>query len=361
MLKPREAIETLPLYHPPLAGRRGMRFDFNENTTGCSPRVLQQLRSIEAEDLAKYPEREPVEARVADFLGLSPGQVLLTNGVDEAIHLICETYLEPGDEALIVVPTYSMYRIYALAAGARLVSVALGENFLFSAERVIGSLTKKTKLIAIANPNNPTGTVAASADLLAVATAAPGAAVLIDEAYFEFYGQTMLTERRPPNLFVARTFSKVYGMAGMRVGVLVGDGEQMKTLRRAASPYNVNAVALACVPAAIADQGYVETYVSEVSQSRARLEGALQAAGVQFWSSQANFVLMRVGTTKEDAAAFCGTMRHRGILVRDRSADHGCEGCVRVTLGPEEQCERLLRALQETLDKLGIAQGASRR
>ena len=200
-----------------------------------------------------------------------------------------------------------------------------------------------------------------AADLLAIAQAAPEAAVLIDEAYFEFYGQTMLNERRPPNLFVARTFSKVYGMAGLRVGVLVGHGEQMKGLRRAASPYNVNAVALACVPAAIADQVFVERYVSEVKRSRVRLERALAAAGVQFWASQANFVLMRVGTTKKDAAAFSEGMRRRGILIRDRSADHCCEGCVRITLGPEDHCDHLLAALQETFDELGIAQGASRR
>src|SRR3954465_12192159 len=166
MLKPREAIETLPLYHPPLAGRRGMRFDFNENTTGCSPRVLQQLRSIEAEDLAKYPEREPAEARVADFLGLSPGQVLLTNGVDEAIHLVCETYLEPGDEALIVVPTFAMFEIYASATGARVISIPAGDDFGFPTETVISRITEMTRFIAVANPNNPTGAFVRISDLL---------------------------------------------------------------------------------------------------------------------------------------------------------------------------------------------------
>ncbi len=150
-------------------------------------------------------------------------------------------------------------------------------------------------------------------------------------------------------------------MAGLRVGVLIGDPEQMKALRRAASPYNVNAIALACLPEAIGDQSYVQTYVAEIKQSRARLESTLTAAGIQFWPSQANFVLMRIGTAAADAASFSDAMRQRGILVRDRSADYDCEGCVRITLGPKQQCDRLLAALQQTFDEFGIAQGVSRR
>src|SRR6266545_3179477 len=119
MLKARAAVLRLKEYHPPLGGRRGMRLDFNENTSGCSPRVLAKLRALDGETLARYPEREPVEAAVAKFLSLDPRQVLLTNGVDEGIHLLCEAYLEPEDEVLVAVPTFSMYEIYALATGAK--------------------------------------------------------------------------------------------------------------------------------------------------------------------------------------------------------------------------------------------------
>jgi histidinol-phosphate aminotransferase len=358
MLSPREAVRTLPSYHPPLAGRTGLRLDFNENTVGCSPRVLERLRQLGPEQLASYPEREPVEAGVADFLGIAAAELLLTNGVDEAIHLLCETYLEPGDEALIVVPTYSMYRIYMMAAGARVISGPAGRDFHFPADDLCNRITPRTRLIAIANPNNPTGTVAPPEDLLRIARSAPDAAVLVDEAYFEFYGQSMLATRNEfSNLFVARTFSKAYGLAGLRIGALVGDADQMRAVRRVSSPYNVNAVALACLPDALGDQAYIRHYVSEVRESRARLERALEASGIQFWSSQANFVLARVGA----AASFVEHMRRRGILVRDRSSDHGCERCVRITLGPREHVDCLLTALQETCDELGIAQGASRR
>lgn len=357
MLSPREAVRTLPSYHPPLAGRHGLRLDFNENTTGCSPRVLEQLRRLDPEQLASYPEREPVEAKVAEMLGVPPPELLLTNGVDEAIHLLCETYLEPGDEALIVVPTYSMYRIYMMAAGAQVISVPASENFVFPINEVCGRISPRTRLIAIANPNNPTGSVAPPEDLRRIARSAPNAAILVDEAYFEFYGQSMLEARKQfPNLFVARTFSKAYGLAGLRIGVLIGDADQMRAVRRVSSPYNVNAVALACLPEAISDQAYIQEYVSEIREARSRLESVLAASRIQFWPSEANFVLARVGTS----SLFVEHMRRRGILVRDRSSDHGCEGCVRITLGPRPHADRLLTALQETLEETDIAQGASR-
>jgi histidinol-phosphate aminotransferase len=358
MLSPREAVRTLPSYHPPLAGRHGLRLDFNENTTGCSPRVLEKLRQLGPEQFASYPERGPAEAKVADVLGVAPSELLLTNGVDEAIHLLCETYLEPGDEALIVVPTYSMYRIYMMAAGAQMISVPAGNDFAFPIDEVCRRISPRTRLIAIANPNNPTGSVAPEEDLRRMARSAPDAAVLVDEAYFEFYGQSILAAREQlPNLFVARTFSKAYGLAGLRIGMLVGDGDQMRAIRRVSSPYNINAVALACLPEAIGDQAYIQRYVNEVRESRARLQRVFAASRIQFWPSEANFVLARVGA----ASSFVEHMRGRGILVRDRSSDHGCEGCVRITLGPRAHADRLLAALQETIEELGIAQGVSSR
>src|SRR5450432_3098827 len=134
MLRARAAVRNLPTYHPPLGGRSGLRLDFNENTVGCSPRVLERLRQIDPEDLARYPEREPVERAVGATMGLAPDEILLTNGVDEAIHLLCETYLEPDDEALIVVPTFAMYKIYAAATGARVIEIPAGVNFRFPTE-----------------------------------------------------------------------------------------------------------------------------------------------------------------------------------------------------------------------------------
>ena len=347
MLKAREAVRNLKEYHPPLGNRQGLRLDFNENTAGCSPRVLQRLRSLDGEDLARYPEREPLEAVVAGYLGVEGGELLLTNGTDEAIHLVCETYLEANDEVLVTVPTFAMYEIYAAATGAAVISIPAGEDFRFPTEAVLARINERTRLIAVANPNNPTGALAPAADLLRIAKAAPQAALLVDEAYFEFCGETLIPQwRKLPNLFVSRTFSKAYGLAGLRIGVLMGNLGQMKMLRRASSPYNLNSVALACLPEALADGEYVRSYAEEVRLGRERLESELRSRGIKYWPSRANFVLLHLGAAN---APFIHAMRERGILVRDRSSDPGCAGCVRITLGTAEQNQRLLRALDDVL------------
>lgn len=358
MLEARTAVRNLPTYHPPLGGREGLRLDFNENTVGCSPAVLAQLRAPNPEDIAKYPEREPVEAVVAAHLGIDPGELLLTNGVDEAIHLLCETFLEPSDEVLIVVPTFAMYEISAAATGARVIAVPAGKDFAFPAKDLLARLSPRTRMIAVANPNNPTAAVAEVADLLEIARRAPQAALLVDEAYFEFYGETLLGQWQSfPNLFVARTFSKAYGMAGLRIGALAGNASHMAMVRKVSSPYNLNAVALKCLPTALSDGDYVQQYVSQVREGRERLQQEYRALGIPFWPSQANFVLARFGNSK---TAFVQAMRERGILVRDRSRDYGCDGCVRITLGTAEHTDRLLAALRETVEEIGITEAIPR-
>ena len=354
MLEARAAVKSLHAYRPPLAGRQGLRLDFNESTIGCSPRVLARLRSLDAEVLARYPEREPVERHAADFLELDAAQVLLTNGVDEAIHLLCSTYLEPGDEAIIVVPTFALYAIFAQAEGARVVQVLSGENFTFPLEDLLLRISQRTRLIAVANPNNPTGAAVAGEVLLQIAQAAPQAAILVDEAYFEFHGETILNSAlnsagQPANLFVARTFSKAYGLAGLRIGILAGDAGQMAMVRQVASPYNVNAVALAALPEALNDQEYVEHYVAEVRRGRGILEQELTSLGLQYWPSRANFVLVRIGPAH---AEFVQALRTRGILVRDRNSDPRCEGCVRLTVGSDEHTQTLIGALRDVVEGL---------
>ena len=353
MLEARAAVRGLKEYHPPLGGRVGLRLDFNENTVGCSPRVLERLRQLQFDQLARYPERESVERQVASHLGVDPAGLLLTNGVDEAIHLVCEAYLEPADEVLVVVPTFSMYEIYAAATGALVITIAAGTDFRYPVEDVLARISPRTRLIAIANPNNPTGTVVHRDDLLRILSAAPDVAVLVDEAYFDFYGESMMAEvANFPNLFVARTFSKAYGLAGLRIGVLVGSAGQMAMVRRVSSPYNVNAVALACLPEALADQDYIRQYVAEVRQGREALEQELRSLKLHFWPSRANFVLVKIGECHD---AFVHAMRERGILVRDRSRDAGCKGCVRISVGSNAQTDRLIVALREVVRTLAPA------
>jgi len=353
MLRARTAVQKMKEYHPPLGNRDGLRLDFNENVGGCSPRVLETLRTLSPEVLNKYPEREPGERAVAAHLGVNAAHVLLTNGVDEAIHLLCETYLEPGDEVLISVPTFSMYEIYALATGAKVITVQAGADFAFPAEQLLSAITPRTRLICVANPNNPTGATATREQLLAFVKAAPQAAVLIDEAYIHFGGETLINELgKYDNMFLARTFSKAYGLAGFRLGALCGSLEQMKMLKRVASPYNVNGVALECLMPALKDDNYVRSYVAQVLEGRAQLEQFYRERQIPCWTSQANFVLAYFGDFHR---AFVAEMRRRGILVRDRNSDPGCAGCVRITLGTREQTARLLSELPEALATINFS------
>src|SRR6266700_224083 len=220
---PRARVRGMKEYHPPLGGRDGLRLDFNENTLACSPTVREVLGSISAGALTRYPEREPIEAIVAAHLGLPSAQLALTNGVDEAIHVLFEAFLDDGDELLLPVPTYTMYEVYASATDARVIATQSGDDLQFPFERLLDAITPRTKIVAIANPNSPAGSVASREQIVEIARRAAQAIVLVDEAYFHFHGETVMDlVGVQPNLVVARTFSNAYGLAGLRVGVAAG-------------------------------------------------------------------------------------------------------------------------------------------
>ena len=350
-VKPRKAVLAMPEYHPPLGGRTALRLDFNENTFGSSPRVMERLRMATAEGLSKYPEREPVERIVAKRFGLQADQVLLTNGVDEAIHLICCAFLEAEDEALIATPSFFMYDVSVQMMTPHLQKVQADATLEFPFERFMAGITERTKLIIMASPNNPTGAVVGREHLLAIAAAAPQAVLMVDEAYYHFDGASVMDDLATvPNMIVARTFSKAYGLANLRIGMLAGNAELLKYVRKVSSPYNVNGVALDCLPVALADEEYVGWYSEQVKEGRERMMDGLRDLGVPFFPSHANFVLMNIGPKHKELVQ---AMRANGVLLRDRSADPGCDGFVRITIGLEEHVTRGLTALKTSLDEIG--------
>jgi histidinol-phosphate aminotransferase len=356
MLKARQCVREMREYHSPLSSpNTELRLDMNESTTGCSPRVLAKLNSMDARTLAQYPRREAGEKLVADFLGITPQQLLLTNGADEAIDLLCRAYLEPQDEMIVVIPTFAMYEVFAQMENAKVVHVPTGPDFSFPTERVLGALTGKTRIIVICNPNNPTGVDVPRSSIMKIVEAAPDAAILLDEAYFDFYGQTMLDQvGKLPNLFIARTFSKAYGLAGLRVGAIVGDQEQVSVLRRMATPFNVNAFAIECLAEALADRQFVADYVAQVIASREWLRKELEQLGFKCWPSHGNFILSRFGLEKK---AILDALRARGISLRDRP---DCEGCVRITIGKHQEMERLISEIKQVMSQLPTASQATR-
>lgn len=350
-VKPRRAVLEMPEYHPPLAAREALRLDFNENTFAPSPRVIERLRQTTAEGLTKYPEREPAERLAAAHFGLKAEEVLLTNGVDEAIHLVCCAFLEENDEALICTPGFFMYDVSVRMMTPNLRKVQADATLQFPLERFMAAITERTKLIIISSPNNPTGAVVSREHLLAIAKAAPQAVLMVDEAYYHFYGETTMGDwSEVPNLIVARTFSKAYGLASLRIGMLAGNVALMKYLRKVSSPYNLNGVALDCLAAALEDEDYLAWYVEQVHVGRERTMRELDELGVSYFPSHANFVLMKIGPKHKELVA---AMRRHGVLLRDRSADPGCDGFVRITIGIEEHVRLGLAALRSSLEEIG--------
>lgn len=332
-------------YHPPTGNRlEKLRLDFNENTVGCSPKVIEALKAgLNSEALAVYPDYARVRETLSGFFKVPPDRMLLTNGTDEAIQVLVNTYVDDHTEAVVMRPSYAMYRFYAELAGAEIVSVSYEPPDLkFPLDWVIDSIGLDTSIILISNPNNPTGTAIGLDDIRRILDAAGDAAVLVDEAYYEFCGITALgLIDEYPNLFVSRTFSKVYGMAAMRMGCLFSQAANVQFLHKAQSPYSVNALAALAAEAAVRDTAYVEHYVAEALASRSMLEEGLDKLGIAHVPSQANFVLGYFG---DRALEVRDALREKAILVRDRSYE--IPGGVRITTGTREQTRRMLDELE---------------
>lgn len=332
-------------YAPPTSGRAGkLRLDFNENTIGCSPKVTAFLREqVNAEALAIYPEYTAARTELAAHFAVRESEVLLTNGTDEAIQILINTYVDAGDEVIILQPSYAMFRFYAELAGATIRGLNYRPDTLeFPMEELLQAITPQTRAILIANPNNPTGTGVSLDAIEQIAKRAPSAALLVDEAYYEFSCVTALPLlSRFSNLFVSRTFSKAYGMAGMRLGCLFSQAENLAFVQKAQSPYSVNTLAVCAARVAISDSSYIDQYVGEVLAAREQLCLGLTNLGIPFNVSVGNFVLARLGNrARQVRDELCAA----GVLVRDRS--HEIEGAVRVTVGTRDQIERFLRELK---------------
>jgi histidinol-phosphate aminotransferase len=347
----RRAVLAMAPYGAPEEGRaRKLRLDFNENTVGCSPAVLRALSRMTAEQMAIYPEYQATTRRLARFFRVRPEEMHLTNGIDDALHLIADTFIEDGDSVLVAEPTFDMYRFFSELAGARVTSLRYDDEMKFPVADVLrelrGSSPSIPRVLFIANPNNPTGTLVQPEDLRRILRAASRTLVLVDEAYFDFSGLTILPWiRHYSNLLVARTFSKAAGLAALRLGCLFAKPEILSVMRRACTPYPVNTAALVAAEASIRDARFLRNYIREDLQSRALLQEGLTRLGARVYPSAANFVLVDFGP---GAHRLVRALERKGILVRERK-DFPREGFVRISAGTRADTRRLLRAIEEIL------------
>jgi histidinol-phosphate aminotransferase len=338
----RKAILNRRTYEAPAEGRSGkIRLDFNENTSGCSPAVPRALGRLDVNQIAMYPEyREPTK-RLARYFRVRPEELLLTNGGDDALRVFFDTFVEPRTSILICEPTFPMYRYYAEIAGAQVSAVRYGPNMKFPTKEVIAGLRKSPRVLFIANPNNPTGTLLREKELRRVLRAAKHTVVVMDEAYAEFSDFTAVPWIRGyPQLFIARTFSKVTGLAALRLGAVLGCAGSLAFLRRAMPPFPVNLAALVAVEASTRDRRTMRAYVNQVRLLRASLAKELHKLGVKTYPSAGNFLLADFGA---NGAAFFRRLTRQGILLRERR-DIG-PGFARITIGTPTEMSQLLRAI----------------
>ncbi len=341
-----------------IASRVGLRPDeivrLDTNASPYRPRSAlgAMRRALGRIEVNQYPDTSYLALRegLADYTGKGVDRFVVTNGADEGLDIASKVLLDPGDEAIIPTPTYSMYRVVSAMMGARVVAVPRRADFSLDVDTMLEGVTKRTKAIFLCNPNNPTGTFTQTEEVERLAEES-GAAVLVDEAYFEFCGGTAidLTDRLE-NVIVCRTLSKAFSMAGVRVGYLVAKAETVKTLNLVRPPNSLSVLSLYLAQAALEHEDEMSRNVRTTVREREWLLRRLsKVPGIKPYPSQANFVLFRVG---EAAEALHSSLMARGLVLRNLARVKGLEGCLRTTVATKEVNERLVREIEACLSVL---------
>ncbi|MEE8557791.1 MAG: histidinol-phosphate transaminase [Myxococcota bacterium] len=333
-----------------LGVRDSVKLASNESAFGPSPRVVQAIREA-ASGVHRYPDgsahylREALAAR----LHVEPEQLLFGCGSDELLEILAKTFLSPGDEVVFPWPCFAMYPIVTQGMGALSVRVPLDGEYRADVAGLIAAVTERTRLLLIANPNNPTGTSIGARELGTLLERVPDRVLVVyDEAYLHYvrrpdYPDALSELGSRPNLVLLRTFSKVYGLAGLRVGYAIGSRELCALLERARHPFNVSSIAQSAALAALEDEEHVARAVAMNGAGLVRLAEGLQELGVEFVPSDANFLLVRVGP---DAKRVYEALLRAGVITRPLGA-FGLDEHLRVTVGLPEENERFLKALRE--------------
>jgi len=338
-IQPRAAVQNLHAYVPPLEGRRQkIRLDFNENTLGFP----EHFPEIEATHLVTYPEYADLISQLAQYLNLDPNRLLLTNGSDEGLFVAAFTFLENGDKALVNSPTFALIPHYMRLCGAKVTEVPVKDDLQPDLERIQAEL-HDTKLAMFASPDNPTGGTLPLPTLEKWLRQFPDTMFVLDEAYFEYYGQTAI-HWSAPNLIVSRTFSKAWGLAGLRLGLLVADEQNIEWMRRVRSPYSVNAVAAKSLLRFLPHAHKVQLQADAAMQRKADTMEQLRQRGYQVHAGAANFFLLWAGPFAKLLSHY---LSQHGVLTRDRSSLYKMGGSVRISVGSQPENAKLLEKIDE--------------
>ncbi|KGB81408.1 MAG: histidinol-phosphate transaminase [Pseudomonadota bacterium] len=325
-----------------------VKLSSNENPFGPSDKAKEAFART-AHQLHRYPPTDHAKLRqaIGDVHGVDPGRVICGVGSDEIITFLCQAYAGPGDEVIHTEHGFSMYRISTLAAGATPVEVPERERVV-DVDAILDACNERTRLVFIANPANPTGTMVGGNEVARLADGLPPQAILVlDGAYAEFVegydGGAALVEARD-NVVMTRTFSKIYGLGGLRIGWGYGPAEIIDVLNRVRGPFNLSQTQLETAEAAVRDVDYTERCRADNARLRAWLAEALAEAGVPSDTSTANFILARFASPAE-AEACDEWLKSQGIIVR-RVNGYKLPHCLRITVGDEASCRRVAHAVR---------------
>jgi histidinol-phosphate aminotransferase len=352
-IRPQPGIMDIALYEGGKAAVAGMtnvvKLSSNENPFGPSDRAKEAFqRSVHT--LHRYPSTDHRSLRdaIAEVHGLDADRVICGVGSDEIITFLCQAYAGPKDEVVFTEHGFLMYRISTLAVGATPIEVAERERTT-DVDAILAACNRRTKLVFIANPNNPTGTMISLAEIARLADGMPRQAILVlDGAYAEYVegydgGQAILEARS--NVVMTRTFSKIYGLGGLRIGWGYGPKAIIDVLNRIRGPFNLSSMQLEAAEAAVRDQDFVNRCRAENARMRHWLSEALAELGVPSDTSMANFVLARFASD-EEAAACDAFLQQQGLIVR-RVAGYKLPHCLRITVGDESSCRRVAHAVAQ--------------
>lgn len=342
-------IVQMGAYKPPLEERdnhQHLLLDFNERTLPVSPAVKQALVNyINDDQLQVYPSYGDITQKIADYCAVKSGQIMITNGSDQGIDLIIRSACREGDEAIIPGPTFAMYHQCANVENLNIIAPSYTRENGFPKQEVLDAISDKTRLIVLANPNNPCGTPVTRETILEIAKAAPKAAILVDECYFEYTRQTVCdVVDEYPNLLVTRTFSKTWGLPSIRLGYVISKEENINALLNVRGPYDVNQLAVVAVDAALSSPEYTQKYVKEIiEESKPMFEAFLDQNTIEYWPSAANYIWI----FPKDSEGMLLKLRKNKILVRPKNDSQGRTG-LRVTLGNKAQTSVLIQVLEES-------------
>lgn len=341
-------IQQMAAYKPPLEGRDPSRYvllDFNERTIPVTKVIKQALVDyINSDRLQMYPSYGDICPRLADYCSVKESEVMITNGSDQGIELIIRSVAGSGDEAIIPGPTFAMYGQVAQAENVAIISPEYQRGEGYPLAEVIAAITAKTRVIVAANPNNPCGTPISSEQIEALAKAAPNAAILVDECYYEYTRATAAALiDRYPNIFITRTFSKTWGIPSLRFGYILSSESNINTLLAVRGPYDINQLAVVAARAALDNPQYVQDYIGEVmGESKARVEQCLTEQSIDYWPTVANYLL----ALPSNPDGLYDALMAKGILVRPRVDAQGNKA-LRITFGTRSQTDQLIDALIE--------------